>query len=234
MYLEKNIPVEAMSNIEARTRTLRKGEIVEGSWQGKIYLINKGFVEISKPNNSIGDYACDSQIVELVLPGREIKVLSPKAEITWYDTVEIKASLPRLRGLLDFERLTKIQRCEEMINVLNISENKEKIFQLLTHLIKNYKDIWEFNKVIDSLNTSVYLVDGTKVNVESELLKGFDVIPLPLTHEKLSNTIAITRVTVTRLLKELREEGLVQNLNEGSQYGSIFAVKKPEIEMVSR
>jgi CRP-like cAMP-binding protein len=100
--------------------------------------------------------------------------------VMWYSMVEIEASPQLARELLP-QMGRRLRQMEAILAIAGQRRVEDRLYQLLL-LLKQ-----EFGQPV---------VEGTRLNIR-------------LTHQDIANAICTTRVTVTRMLGKLQQQGLV-------------------------
>ena len=112
--------------------------------------------------------------------GRPLSQLEPY-QIECLTSVEVSPLPSHLWYLAVDAMLTHIQRSEELLSIVNGRPVPLRLLQLLGWLAR------KFGREVD----------------------GGQLIEVPLTHQALSEAICTTRVTVTRLLNQFEQQGLI-------------------------
>ncbi len=181
------------------TVAYRRGEVIftPGQGQHQVYIVRSGCVRIFK-----------------TLPGGRsvnLGLLGPSTVFTQEDTTEGIASGTVAEALVD----STVSVVETEALASTIVESPELAAAIVSAMTRRLTD----------LQTQVehLLVRDTTVRLATTLLAlaecfgrptadGMVAIALPLTHQGLANMIGSNRVTVTRRLLELQEDGSVRSL----------------------
>jgi len=107
--------------------------------------------------------------------------------LMWYSMVEIEAS-PQLSHELLPQMVRRLRQMEAILAIAGQRRVDDRLYQLLLLLQQ------EFGQPV---------VEGTRLNIR-------------LTHQDIANAICTTRVTVTRMLGKLQQQGLISR--DGSRH----------------
>jgi Crp-like helix-turn-helix domain len=201
-----------------------KGDILYGFDTNNICLVRSGVVEtiersgIEKKESDqysdpIIDFAGRGQTIKLALENQIIRAVNNPAEVQIISS-KIIQRYSDLDEQIQFDIENSRARALQLNRMNRFIGAKDRIHFLLTHLTCNYKEIW---KNIYSLT-------------EKPVLDCFIELPIRISHQRIAHTVGATRVTVTKSLKELNDEGKICCIDRSSINGSIFAVRKSEIE----
>ena len=101
------------------------------------------------------------------------------------------------------------------VRVYHITKNGNDNCNHLTQLLKWAQTYDRFEKVAAFL----YELSATN-NIEKNLLFG----DIPYTHQEIADSLAISRVTVTKVLNQFKDEGLIS-----IEYGHIKVLKRDKL-----
>ncbi len=199
MYPTSNATLEIAQNeasVERRLHFYSRGKeiplVTQGVWQ-----VERGFVQISTvcPNgeeavlgwagtsNFFGPWLLQSLKGNYPLPHLSLhtsyQALSD-VYLKWYAINEIESSLPLAQVVLP-SLVKRIQQIEALLAIKGQQRVEDRLQQLLL-LLKQ-----EIGQPV---------AEGTRLSVR-------------ITHQNLANAIGTTRVTVTRLLSKLQQQGVI-------------------------
>ena len=182
-----NSPAHQLTNdqkLELRTRILIENETISAR-PNIIYYIKSGAVKITDQEDRLTQLVFENTTFEatekdIILPIRT------KTEIIWFNEEHLKV-LADLRNRLLHDARQQKKLALELNKVLSLFDTKDKILESLHWMYECSKE----SKSLDRFE---------------EGIPDFNKVPLYITLEQIAKMIGTTRVTVSRLLKELKEE----------------------------
>jgi len=185
------------------TVTFLRGQEIfaPGRGQGLVYIVRSGCVRLYK-----------------ILPeGRSINLglLGPNTVFTQEETGDGIASGAIAEALVD--STLSIVEADELASI--IAESPELAAAMVTGMSRRLTELQTLVEQLLVRDTSVRLAT-TLVSLASRFGRptadGMTAIALPLTHQGLANMIGSNRVTVTRKLLELQDDGCLRSLGRNA------------------
>ncbi len=156
-----------------------------------IYVIKYGEVILYHAKNG------KRSIFDTLGPGSVFGTFDPKQEKPTHFAETTKRSMICVTPLDEFQKI--IHHHPEMM--LNLMQN-------MAHRLQDYETKMRSN--IETASERVYSeLERLQKKKQFSLIGKFMPIPLQITHEKLAQHTNLNRVTVTRSLKKLKENGLI-------------------------
>ncbi|MEA2529530.1 MAG: family transcriptional regulator, cyclic receptor protein [Thermomicrobiales bacterium] len=185
------------------TATFLRGQEIftPSKGQGLVFIVRSGCVRLNK-----------------VLPeGRSINLglLGPNTVFTQEDTGDGIATGAIAEALVD--SMLSVVEADELASI--IAESPELAAAMVTGMSRRLTEVQTLVEQLLVRDTSIRLAT-TLVTLAARFGRptadGMMAIALPLTHQGLANMIGSNRVTVTRKLLDLQNEGLVRSLGRNA------------------
>ena len=183
----ENIRNRKYNSLGVRTRFLKTNESIIGNPR-MVYNVSQGLLKITNNEEIIFKLVTPYETVKL--SDNQVMTAERDSTVVTWNYLDKLHELPRLRDQFLINLSQQQIKSEELIQILAISNSKEKIFR--------YLRFWCSYKIPDS----------NKVSCENSN-NLFIKVPFNITHSEIAANTGLTRVTVTRLIKELRNEGLL-------------------------
>ena len=191
------------SNVSSLNSTFRRGQEIFSPGMGgdHVYIVRSGVVRLYKP-----------------LPdGRSINlgILGPNTIFTQEDAFGGISSGAVAEAMVD--STVSVVPSEDLSSA--IEQSPELASAIVTGMSRRLTELQTLVEHLLVRDTSVRLA-VTLMNLATRFGRpaagGMTAISVPLTHQNLANMIGSNRVTVTRKLLELQEEGLVRSLGRNA------------------
>lgn len=174
------------SKSENLTYTYQQGDIIALN-PNSLWIIDQGWVKLTTITESgqevliglVGDSMAFGSSLTS-LPTYQASVLSQKAHLSCVPLTQL-FNYPNIQDKILPQIIDRLQQTESLLAITGVRQINERVRLLLEWLRNNY----------------------------SEKLTGGDRLRVRLTHQELANACGTTRVTITRVLGQLKKQGII-------------------------
>ena len=185
----ENIRNRKYNSLGVRTRFLKTNESIIGNPR-MVYNVSQGLLKITNNEEIIFKLVTPYETVKL--SDNQVMTAERDSTVVTWNYLDKLHELPRLRDQFLINLSQQQIKSEELIQILAISNSKEKIFR--------YLRFWCSYKESELIQTAFLSSNPNNLFIK---------VPFNITHSEIAANTGLTRVTVTRLIKELRNEGLL-------------------------
>lgn len=189
------------SFLEFGTRQFFKGKTViyeQGTMGEGFYYLHKGLVKIVSST-----VKGNPRLLNIVVPGQIMGVQSMDRQIHFTSAIAVKNTVAYHFNCEQFQEMLKV---------------RPELLSLFTQTVSQ-----KMRTLLFAINMKTLTSEEQIATLLLNICEEYKVYEVPLSQQELAECAGLTRITVYKILKQWKEDGIVEYKNRN------FMIKKPEL-----